>query len=338
MGVTSNQTDKQSNFFEIPEDVLAKIKAAPDGAEVLSVIENMGKTWQGNWSRKRSEEAKEVQELRNQVAGLDAVKEKAEALDKLLAAPDFTTFLQNRGNQNNQNNQNSQGVTNSTNNVEGLFDDFEDAPAIEKMINVITEEVNKNLQATINPLMQNMVQDRESADIDSVKSYVEQQRTAGMNLPDVDPNTLKMNMRKYNMGAMDAYKLSTSTFLMSNPSKSLMDQNNSELSDMLGNNQQGNNQQGNNQQGNNQQGNNQQGNNQQGNNQQTSSQAMLKPGGAALTALSMKTNHGSVDDKLSAANALSGKDVTPKRTADHIQDSVQLMNEVMGTSVSTSDL
>ena len=339
--IDKNQQDKkQDNFFKIPENLITELKEAPNGDKLLSGIEELGKTWESNWTKKRMEEAKEVQQVRDEASASGGFKNKAEAMDKLLANPRFTDFLQAEagGGYAPQNNNNS-----GNNTQNDPFAEYEDGEAIGSMVSLITKQVTDNVQQMMQPVMQNMVQDKEASDINSVRTFIEQQKSKGVNLPEVDDNAIKFNMRKHNMGAMDAYKLATSNYLMSNPSRSLMEQGNNELNDMLGNQdnnqQQQNNQQQGNQNNQQQQNNNQQGdqNNQQNNNQQKSSDAMLKPGAGAQSLL-LKSPPSSVDEKLNLAKSLTKDGAQPQSTRTSVTDTMNLMNETLGTNMSVNDL
>ena len=86
----NKESQQQDNFFKIPTELKDKLKENP---EILQLIETTGKDWQANWTKKRQDEAKEVQQIRDQVSGMESYKQKAEAMDRLLSKASFTEYL-----------------------------------------------------------------------------------------------------------------------------------------------------------------------------------------------------------------------------------------------------
>ncbi|KKN55846.1 hypothetical protein LCGC14_0578370 [marine sediment metagenome] len=353
MGVNNNQgantnnnanvnTNAPETFFKLPEELIKEL--TDSNPDLLAKIKKVGQDWEKANTAKRMTESEQMNNMQNQI---NAAKQKSDWFDELSGDPAFTDALIQRRNQmqNPNSGQNSNPINQNTQNNVDPFSEFEDGDAVKALADHIMSGIDDKIDKRMAPFMQNMVQTQQDADIASVNVFVSSEREAGRTQwPDPDASLIKYNMQKYNMGAMEAYRLSASNYMMTS-NRSVMDNQNSNT----GGNNTGGNGAGDGQNVTNQnvtnQGDGNQGDGNQGavnggdGNKIASSQALNAPNSSALPSLLFKGKPKSVEDKLAEASKLGVKDGKPRQsTGETINEVLKYINEASGTEYSANDL
>jgi len=165
--------------FMQPNDVPPELKANYDHMVKAYTQARMSDT-----EANRDLEA-QVQQLQQQAT---LSQQKAEQLDTLVKNPSFIQWANNQYDK-------PQG-----NNIDdGVFDEFEGGEAIQKLANVLTENINKRLA----PIEQALASNRQDAEFQTLVNIAKEK---GWPDPGQYRDTIDFNMRQYNMSAPDAYQ------------------------------------------------------------------------------------------------------------------------------------
>lgn len=188
-------------FFQIPPEMQGKITP-----EQMALMNQVGKQWQANNTKKRQEETRELRETQQQLEDTrrraTLLEEKSNQLDTLQTDPDFKNLVASKlsGVPYNQPAQFQDTGIN--------FDEYEDGQSLkafgEHIQRQTAKEVIGEVQKMLAPVLKNVATSSFDSQMASLAATADKNKWPS---PERYTDEIQYNMRHYGLDAMKAYKL-----------------------------------------------------------------------------------------------------------------------------------